>query len=142
LNVKDHSFFCFLKYWSYNLILTTISLRNWTGLGGQTEGHLFTVRLPENNINLKKVNLVKVSFFDIYFSTCSIVFFSIFKLGNVEALLFFDVFADNLSDLDGFGDAGLDRLGGRHINCDGKWNVHFWYAVLLCLKTKKIRVKI
>jgi hypothetical protein len=77
--------------------------------------------------------LWKARNFMIYLIDCV---FSIFKLGNIEALLLLDVLADNLGDLDDLGDAGLDGFGGGNLNRDDKWNIDQWNTVLLSLKNK------
>jgi len=92
-----------------------VSLCNGAGLGGEGEGNLVAVGLSENNLNL--VNGVG----------------SIFKLGNVEALLLLDVLADNFGELDGLGDAGLDGLRGSDINVDNEGCVDKGDGVLLGL---------
>lgn len=114
----------------------TITLHNWTRLCGQTEGHLLAVGLTKDHVNLgHKCTSESWIYFPIYLFIYLInCVFAIFKFGNIEALLLLDVLADNLSDLDGLGDARLDGFRGSDINCDGQWNVDQGDAVLLSLQ--------
>ena len=88
---------------------------NWAGLGGEGEGDLVAVGLAEDDLAL----LDGVG--------------AVFELGDVEALLLFDVTADNFGDLDGLGHAVPDGLGSGNINADDEGGVDQGDGVLLGL---------
>jgi hypothetical protein len=92
-----------------------VTLSNGAHLGGEGQGNLVAVGLSEDDLDL--LNGVG----------------SIFKLGDVEALALLDVTANDLGDLDGLGDAVLDRLRGSDIDGEDEGAVDEWHGVLLGL---------
>jgi len=75
------------------------------GLGWQSKGNSVAVRFSQDDFDL--VNNID----------------GINKFGNVEAFLFFYVFADNLGEDDVFDDAGLDGFGVGQLDGDVKGSV-------------------
>jgi len=88
---------------------------DWAGLGGEGEGDLVAVGLAEDDLAL----LDGVG--------------AVLELGDVEALLLFDVTADNFGDLDGLGHAVPDGLGSGNIDADDEGGVDQGDGVLLGL---------
>ena len=97
------------------IFLVTVSLSNGAHLGGEGQGNLVAVGLSEDDLDL----LDSVG--------------SVFKLGDVEALAFLDVAANDLGDLDGLGDAVSDWLGGSDVDGEDEGAVDEWHGVLLGL---------
>ena len=73
-----------------------------TGLGGEGKGDLVTGRLSNHNLGL--VHGVG----------------GVLELGNIEALLFNIISADDLGDFNGLGDADLDGLGVSDVDLNGE----------------------
>jgi len=85
------------------------------GFGGEGQGDIVALGLAEDDLGL--VDGVDV----------------IHELGNVEALLFLDVLADDLGDGDVVGHAVLDGLRSSELNLNVKWDGDEWHLVGLGL---------
>jgi len=95
--------------------LVAVTIVDGAGLGGEGEGDLVAVGLAEDDLAL----LDGVG--------------SVLELGDVEALLLFDVTTDNFGDLDGLGHAVSDGLGSGNIDADDEGGVDQGDGVLLDL---------